>query len=63
MEKKPTSPTTGHGHFETLKSRILEAIERELNANRNLLSEGTYTRDDGSGGLYTKSDITETLIR
>lgn len=57
-DKKVTSPAPRPQTNEEVKSRILEAVDRELSNVRltrfNLA--GVYERPDGSGGTYTRPD-------
>jgi|tagenome__1003787_1003787.scaffolds.fasta_scaffold17804145_2 hypothetical protein len=40
-----------------LKKRIIRAIDREIGSgSASIMDAGSYSRPDGSGGTYTRSD-------
>jgi len=60
MAAKKTPPRKTGGETKVtptqLKRQILKSIDRELSAHGLVFESGTYSRDDGSGGHYTRSD-------
>lgn len=60
MAEKPTKKAAGTKGGETqadLKKRIIRAIDREIGSGgARLLDAGSYSRPDGAGGTYTRSD-------